>query len=72
MLQDLRCRENISYISSYTLTGQEMNEYINSWKLTTLILSIQMIMIQMQNKQQLQLYSWAGGNMENTGCYTDN
>ena len=24
--------ENISYTGSYTLTGQEMNEYINSWK----------------------------------------
>ena len=26
--------ENISYTGSYTLTGQEMNEYINSWKST--------------------------------------
>ena len=24
--------ENISYTGSYTMTGQEMNEYINSWK----------------------------------------
>ena len=42
--------ENISYTGSYTLTGQEMNILIHG-NLTTRILSIQMLMIQMQNRQ---------------------
>ena len=58
--------ENISYTGSYTLTGQEMNILIHG-NLTTRILSIQMIMIQMQNRQQLQLYLGQVVNMENTG-----
>lgn len=58
--------ENISYTGSYTLTGQEMNLLIPG-NLTTRILSIQMLMIQMQNRQQLQLYLGQVVNMENTG-----